>query len=189
MPDLYAALGIPPDADADTIKRAYRNAARKAHPDAGGDRKRFDLIILARDTLTDDARRARYDETGEIGEKPVDNHQSGVMSMLSAGLDAALSKLYQKAQPPIQSDMPGLVKAEMAELRRKWNGERTELRKAIVITRELLGRWSAKGDNVTSGDLLQVQTDLQKWTLTTNIQSTLTKELGDALKGIIQKAG
>ncbi len=48
---------------------------------------------------------------------------------------------------------------------------------------------NAKGDNVTSGDLLQVQTDLQKWTLTTNIQSTLTKELGDALKGIIQKAG
>jgi type III secretion protein F len=37
-------------------------------------------------------------------------------------------------------------------------------------------------------DLLQVQTNLQKWTLTTNIQSTLTKELGDALKGIIQKA-
>jgi type III secretion protein F len=48
---------------------------------------------------------------------------------------------------------------------------------------------NAKGDAVTSGDLLQVQTDLQKWTLTTNIQSTLTKELGDALKGIIQKAG
>lgn len=48
---------------------------------------------------------------------------------------------------------------------------------------------NGKGDNVTSGDLLQVQSDLQKWTLTTNIQSTLTKELGDALKGIIQKAG
>lgn len=48
---------------------------------------------------------------------------------------------------------------------------------------------NAKGDTVTSGDLLQVQTDLQKWTLATNIQSTLTKELGDALKGIIQKAG
>ncbi len=48
---------------------------------------------------------------------------------------------------------------------------------------------NAKGDTVTSGDLLQVQTYMQKWTLTTDIQSTLTKSLGDALKGIIQKAG
>ena len=48
---------------------------------------------------------------------------------------------------------------------------------------------NSKGDKVTTGDLLAVQTDMAKWTLTTNIQSTLTKELGDALKGIIQKAG
>ena len=48
---------------------------------------------------------------------------------------------------------------------------------------------NAKGDTVTTMDLLQLQSDMAKWTLTTNIQSTLTKELGDALKGIIQKAG
>ena len=48
---------------------------------------------------------------------------------------------------------------------------------------------NSKGDSVTTGDLLAVQSDMAKWTLATNIQSTLTKELGDALKGIIQKAG
>jgi type III secretion protein F len=48
---------------------------------------------------------------------------------------------------------------------------------------------NAKGESVTTMDLLQIQSDMAKWTLTTNIQSTLTKELGDALKGIIQKAG
>lgn len=48
---------------------------------------------------------------------------------------------------------------------------------------------NALGDKITSGDLLAVQSAMQKWTLTTEIQSTLTKSLGDALKGIIQKSG
>lgn len=37
-------------------------------------------------------------------------------------------------------------------------------------------------------DLLLLQADLQKWSMMIQLQSTITKELGDALKGIIQKA-
>ena len=32
--DYYAILGVPPDADEQTIKRAYRQLARRYHPDA-----------------------------------------------------------------------------------------------------------------------------------------------------------
>lgn len=38
-------------------------------------------------------------------------------------------------------------------------------------------------------ELLLLQTDVSKWTMMTQIQSTLTKELSDAMKGIIQKSG
>ena len=34
-----------------------------------------------------------------------------------------------------------------------------------------------------------MQVGLQKWSMLIQLQSTITKELGDALKGIIQKAG
>ena len=41
----------------------------------------------------------------------------------------------------------------------------------------------------TAEDLLAVQTSLQQWTLMIQVSTTVNKELGDALKGIVQKAG
>lgn len=43
-------------------------------------------------------------------------------------------------------------------------------------------------DNVTSADMLSLQADMQQWTMLTQIQSTVVKELGDTMKGVIQKA-
>jgi type III secretion protein F len=45
------------------------------------------------------------------------------------------------------------------------------------------------GTEPTTGDLLMLQQQVQQWTMMTQIQSTLVKELSDAMKGIIQKAG
>jgi hypothetical protein len=48
---------------------------------------------------------------------------------------------------------------------------------------------SAMGPNPTTMDLLNMQTQLTKWTMATEMQSSITKTLGDALKGVIQKSG
>ena len=45
------------------------------------------------------------------------------------------------------------------------------------------------GANPTSADLLAMQQQVQQWTLVTQIQSTVVKEVADALKGIVQKTG
>lgn len=42
---------------------------------------------------------------------------------------------------------------------------------------------------LTAQQLILLQADVQKWTLAVSIQSTVTKELGDTLKGIVQKSG
>jgi molecular chaperone DnaJ len=64
--DYYKTLGVPKDADADTIKKAYRKLARKYHPDANkGDtdaEDRFKEVSEAYDVLSDSTRRAEYDE-------------------------------------------------------------------------------------------------------------------------------
>jgi type III secretion protein F len=47
---------------------------------------------------------------------------------------------------------------------------------------------SGKKD-ISQTEMLQMQMNMQKWTMTMQMQSTLVKEFGDALKGIVQKMG
>ena len=37
--------------------------------------------------------------------------------------------------------------------------------------------------------MLELQSQVQEWSLLTSIQSTLAKEVSDAMKGVIQKSG
>jgi hypothetical protein len=59
--DHYRLLGVDPRADMAAIHRAYRDMARRFHPDVTGDESTMKLINGAWDTLRDAARRATYD--------------------------------------------------------------------------------------------------------------------------------
>lgn len=66
--DYYEVLGIKKDASADEIKKAYRKAAVKYHPDKeGGDEAKFKEASEAYDVLKDSAKRQRYDQFGHAG--------------------------------------------------------------------------------------------------------------------------
>jgi curved DNA-binding protein len=65
--DYYAVLGVPRDADAEQIKKAYRKLARQHHPDVSktaGTEAKFKEIGEAYATLKDPVKRAAYDELG-----------------------------------------------------------------------------------------------------------------------------
>lgn len=70
-PDHYAVLGVPRDATADDIKKAYRRLARESHPDANPDdphaEERFKEIGQAYAILSDPDKRARFDRFGDAG--------------------------------------------------------------------------------------------------------------------------
>ncbi|MEX0664778.1 MAG: J domain-containing protein [Acidimicrobiia bacterium] len=67
--DLYEVLGVSRSATEDDLKRAFRDLARKYHPDSGHNdpeaEERFKEISLAYETLRDPERRRRYDLFGE----------------------------------------------------------------------------------------------------------------------------
>lgn len=69
--DFYAILGVSRDAQADEIKRAYRRAALRDHPDRNPDDKeaeeRFKAAAEAYSVLSDPEKRQRYDQFGEAG--------------------------------------------------------------------------------------------------------------------------
>ncbi|MBB1625159.1 EscF/YscF/HrpA family type III secretion system needle major subunit [Achromobacter sp. UMC71] len=48
-------------------------------------------------------------------------------------------------------------------------------------------RTNADG-SVSQADMLKMQQQVQQWTMLIEIQSTITKQIADSLKGVIQKA-
>ena len=69
--DYYEVLGVAKNANADEIKKAYRKAAIKYHPDKNpGDKEaeeKFKEAAEAYDVLSNDEKRARYDKFGHAG--------------------------------------------------------------------------------------------------------------------------
>lgn len=88
MKDLYQALGVPRTSTQDEIKKAYRTATRKYHPDRNpGDKaaeEKFKDVSGAYEVLSDPDRRKMYDEFGEAS--------------LTQGFDASRARAYKRAQ-------------------------------------------------------------------------------------------
>lgn len=86
--DFYATLGVAKDADAATIKKAYRKLARDLHPDknAGNKEKetKFKAVNQAYDVIGDEKKRKLYDEFGAESTRE--------------GFDAEKARQYQQWQ-------------------------------------------------------------------------------------------
>lgn len=131
--DLYALLGVKPDADAQEIRRAYRRAALTCHPDKHpNDReasRRFVLLTQARDVLLEPQARMTYDQmrdqhgmngaqAGEETERPRRKSARGMRS----GDPLSEQRLAERAQRSRSA----------AELTRLWQIGSVVVRAAIL---------------------------------------------------------
>ncbi|MCQ2432302.1 MAG: molecular chaperone DnaJ [Clostridia bacterium] len=95
--DYYEVLGLQKGASADEIKRAYRQLAKKYHPDMNpGDKEaevKFKEVNEAYGVLSDADKKARYDQYGHAGVDPSMGGGSG-FGGFGGGMDFDMSDIF-----------------------------------------------------------------------------------------------
>ena len=104
----YDLLGVPSDADVEEIQRAYRQRIKETHPDLNDDpdaSEKTAALVEARDVLTDEDERARYDRLGheayvggEFGDGPtVDPTSTQAAASEAAGTSSSAGPTNARA--------------------------------------------------------------------------------------------
>lgn len=117
--DPYEALGVARDATAEQIRTAHRRAAKRHHPDQGGDAETFDLIQRAFAILRDPAKRRIFDETGAFDEQA----QATLEQRARTAARLALMAVVMGAQDLVRID---LISAALQYLKVQVEGLETQ---------------------------------------------------------------
>lgn len=123
----YETLGIPADADAETIKAGYRETMKRNHPDKGGNDEKAAAANLAYEVLSDPEKRRAYDR----GER-------------DAATKAACQlweQIIESQQP--QRDLVKFAREKIAELKADIERQKRSLTKAIAQLQDIADRLSA----------------------------------------------
>ena len=113
---LYEQLNITENASKADIKKAYKSAASKFHPDKPtGDKEKFQAVKLAYDVLSDSEKKARYDATGEIdkGQPKQDPAEARITQLFSSMIDEGkfTGNIIDEAIDIVRSAIGDLVSA------------------------------------------------------------------------------
>ena len=91
MTDLYADLGIPRTASPEEVKKAHRRKVKETHPDKpGGSREKFAKVQRAYLVLSDQAKRQKYDTTGDEEVSQPDNREAQARELVAHMLQNAI---------------------------------------------------------------------------------------------------
>eukprot|EP00238_Polyblepharides_amylifera_P002463 CAMPEP_0196596036 /NCGR_PEP_ID=MMETSP1081-20130531/83766_1 /TAXON_ID=36882 /ORGANISM="Pyramimonas amylifera, Strain CCMP720" /LENGTH=295 /DNA_ID=CAMNT_0041920857 /DNA_START=18 /DNA_END=905 /DNA_ORIENTATION=+ len=69
----YSILRVPADFTGDELKRAYREASRRLHPDKGGSAGAFENAVQASEILSDPIKKKAYDEGEDVSKLESDS--------------------------------------------------------------------------------------------------------------------
>ncbi|HEY3987275.1 curved DNA-binding protein [Cedecea sp.] len=120
LKDYYAIMGVKPTDELKTIKTAYRRLARKYHPDVSKEpdaEARFKEVAEAWEVLSDEQRRAEYDQMWQHRNDPQFNQQSrqgGEQSYSAQDFDDIFSSMF--GQQSRQSRRPQAARGHDLEI-------------------------------------------------------------------------
>lgn len=105
--NLYSILGLDrdPPPSPEVVRRAYKAAAKKAHPDRGGSAEKFTAIVKARDVLSDAGRKDKYDRTGDADEARADQGDADALVKVMATLDFVFGQIERRRMRVEEADV------------------------------------------------------------------------------------
>lgn len=162
MRDLYQALGVQPRATTGQIKKAYRELVRRFHPDVNPGRpwasERYKEVVAAYEVLSDEQRRARYDEFGEVA--------------FTRGFDPERARRARASQPPADAE---------ADESGSWSRETMDFAdlEEVQHTRfdDFLERFFGRGSRARAGEDEGL-----------DLRATLTIRASEAIQGTTRRA-
>jgi curved DNA-binding protein CbpA len=116
----YEVLGVEPTATPEDIKRAHRERARRAHPDAGGSAETMAEVSEAYAVLKDPQRRLLLDRTGQTeGPPPLEVSIRTLLLQafteeLANGTEGILDRVRKAIRQMIQRTTDNRAKAQFA---------------------------------------------------------------------------
>jgi curved DNA-binding protein CbpA len=117
--DPYEVLGVDRNATEAEIKKAAKQSARKAHPDAGGSDDAFIENRKALAVLSNPEKRAKFDATGAIDEEKPDNSTSIAMqiiiSVMAEITNGYLASGFSSSRDPRHFDLIKLVEGKIMD--------------------------------------------------------------------------
>lgn len=160
--DLYKALNVDASADKDSIKKAYKKAAKKAHPDIeGGSSKKFALVKKAFDILSDEERRSKYDATGDESEKNPDNKFSEAVNTISFALGMVLQKCAESGESPLVIDLMSQIRGVIKRNMEMSQAQIRVLKNVLSIDEKLQGRFTSDEQDIFLNIILNRITSLK----------------------------
>lgn len=166
----YRKLGVDPSMTSEEIKKKTRRKVADAHPDQAGNSEtalaRFHDLHKAYETLTDDARREHYDETGEtIGtqENEAQRLQRELWENVFALFTQTLDVLASKGIDPKFTDLITTMKNVADQVTLQTKDEIKKVKKSQDVMRKTVKRIKRKDKRTGEDDpfVLVIESSIQ----------------------------
>jgi len=131
----YDDLGIKKDATPDQIKEAYRELAKKHHPDKGGDPEMFKKVSHAYSVLSDADKRARYDNGESVDDIPM-TKEAKLVSIILPIFNGIIDSRFDY----VHNDIFEAIKENLTQNREGIKFEKDKAQKKIKDYNNILSR-------------------------------------------------
>lgn len=138
---LYETLGVAKDATADAIKAAFHAAAKRTHPDVGGDIEDFQEVNLAYEVLSDPDMRAKYDNGEPINAGHINDERRKALAVIESLLADAIGEIIKSQGEPVYADIVATMRRIINERMQKLDEAVADAIQKIERLKGLAGRF------------------------------------------------